>query len=149
EAYTDGSAPVRNPGGPAGFSAILVGYTDLIGPGKPLPINPSARLDLGGYVLARAAEPLPSNNRAEIAGVLAALVAVRTLGQTPPRVQPSIRSRPLTCATGPRRAPRGWRCLARRPSPGRSRQQDPHPPLPRPRNPHLLRSPSLKRQHDQ
>src|SRR5439155_22376084 len=62
---------------------ILVGYTDLIGPGKPLPINPSARLDLGGYIPARGTEPLTSNNRAEIAGVLAALEALRHLGQAP------------------------------------------------------------------
>ena len=49
EAYTDGSAPVRNPGGPAGFAAVLAGYPDLIDPDKLLHSNPSARLDLSGY----------------------------------------------------------------------------------------------------
>src|SRR5438067_672412 len=82
-AYTDGSAPVRNPGGPAGFAAVLAGYPDLIDPGKLLHTDPSARLDLSGYIPARATEPLTSNNRAEIAGVLAALEALRHLGQAP------------------------------------------------------------------
>ena len=30
EAYTDGSAPVRNPGGPAGFCAVLVGFEETL-----------------------------------------------------------------------------------------------------------------------
>lgn len=28
EAYTDGSAPVRNPGGPTGCSAVIVDFTE-------------------------------------------------------------------------------------------------------------------------
>jgi ribonuclease HI len=89
EAYTDGSAPLRNPGGPAGFAAILVGFAAPVPVGtfdRPAPI---ARLDLGGYIAARRAEPATSNNRAEIAGVLAALLALTHLAQSgaaPPQV---------------------------------------------------------------
>lgn len=81
EIYTDGSAPVANPGGPAGFSVVAVGYTKGIGAdtaGKPEPLG---RLQLGGYIPARTVEPLTSNNRAEIAGVLAALHLVGQLGK--------------------------------------------------------------------
>lgn len=79
EVYTDGSAPIRNPGGPAGFAAVVVGYPDLVQPDALHDATPYARLELGGYVPGRTAEPATSNNRAEIAGVLAALEAIRQL----------------------------------------------------------------------
>src|SRR5687768_9922432 len=81
EAYTDGSAPVRNPGAQAGFSAVLVGYYVAIPKDAPERPPPAARLDLGGYVPARTKEPKTSNNRAEIGGLLLALEALRDLGQ--------------------------------------------------------------------
>ncbi len=33
EVYTDGSAPIKNPGGQAGFAAVVVGFT------KPLDLS--------------------------------------------------------------------------------------------------------------
>jgi len=79
EVYTDGSAPVRNPGGDAGFSAVLVGFNKRVSKSTPERPEPAARLDLGGYIPKRAAPPLTSNNRAEIAGVMAAQEALRNL----------------------------------------------------------------------
>ncbi len=76
EVYTDGSAPVQNPGGQAGFAAIVVGFVKIVDAGTPARPEPLARLDLGGYVPARAAEPRTSNNRVEIAGILAGLTAL-------------------------------------------------------------------------
>lgn len=92
--YTDGSAPVKNPGGPTGFAAIATGVAASAGgaPGRVPPRPASAppgviRLDLVGRIPAR---PEASNNRAEIAGVLAALEALRHLveehGASPSRV---------------------------------------------------------------
>lgn len=80
-AYTDGSAPVRNPGGPAGFAAIVVGQA---GGDAPKTLG-SPRLDVGGYIRARKTEPKTSNNRAEIAGILAALTVIGAVasGETP------------------------------------------------------------------
>lgn len=75
EIYTDGSAPVRNPGGPCGFAAVVVGFE------KAGAREPAARLDLGGYVEGRKAEPKTSNNRAEIAGLLLAYEALNRLKQ--------------------------------------------------------------------
>jgi ribonuclease HI len=83
EIYTDGSAPVRNPGGPAGWAAVIAGFAMPVGEGSgPRPVA-LARLDLGGYVAARKAEPATSNNRAEIAGILAALAALPQLAPGP------------------------------------------------------------------
>ena len=79
EAYTDGSAPVRNPGGPAGFAAVLVGFNARVSKSTPERPTPAARLDLGGYIPQRNAAPLTSNNRAEIAGIMAAYEALRRL----------------------------------------------------------------------
>lgn len=81
EVYTDGSAPVRNPGGPAGFAAIVVGFSEPVDKYTPKRLTPQARLDLGGHIRARKSEPPTSNNRAEIAGVLAACEALRQLAQ--------------------------------------------------------------------
>lgn len=80
EVYTDGSAPVRNPGGPAGFAAVVVGYREKVKLSTPERPTPHARIDIGGYVPARPQEPRTSNNRAEIGGVLAALEVVKQLG---------------------------------------------------------------------
>src|SRR3954462_5692652 len=44
EAYTDGSAPIRNPGGPAGFAAVLIGFPDLAQSNTPQDVTPYARL---------------------------------------------------------------------------------------------------------
>ena len=79
EVYTDGSAPVRNPGGPAGFAAILVGFYATMPKDAPERPTPAARLDLGGYVPARAQGTRTSNNRAEIGGLLLALGSLRHL----------------------------------------------------------------------
>lgn len=73
-AYTDGSAPVRNPGGPAGFAAIVLAGSD----GDHQTTYP--RLDLGGSIPSRTSEPKTSNNRAEIAGIIAALTVIGTVG---------------------------------------------------------------------
>ena len=66
DVYTDGSAPRGNPGGPIGFAAVLVGK------GK-------AQIDLAGHVPGRAQFPPTSNNRAELAALILALVAVERL----------------------------------------------------------------------
>jgi ribonuclease HI len=79
EAYTDGSAPVRNPGGPAGFATVLVGFDRRVSKATPERPIPLARLDLGGYIPQRHVPPLTSNNRAEIAGIMAAQEALRHL----------------------------------------------------------------------
>src|SRR5215210_2017212 len=89
EVYTDGSAPVRNPGGPAGFSAVIVGFELPISGDITQRPRPTARLDLAGYIPERTDEPLTSNNRAEIAGVLAALAALG-LGKTSRITQQSL-----------------------------------------------------------
>jgi ribonuclease HI len=81
EVYTDGSAPLRNPGGPAGFAAVVVGFAGPAAAAAQLRPLSATRLDLGGFVPARQREPATSNNRAEIAGVLAALLALRYLGE--------------------------------------------------------------------
>ena len=60
EVYTDGSAPIVNPGGVIGFASVFV-----LGPGEAFEVN--------GGVPARSSEPPTSNNRAEIAGVIAIL----------------------------------------------------------------------------
>ena len=72
EVYTDGSAPVRNPGGQAGFAAVVAGFAEPIDALSARRPEPRAHLRLGGYVPARADDPPTSNNRAELAGVLAA-----------------------------------------------------------------------------
>lgn len=73
EVYTDGSSPVKNPGGPTGSAAIVAGF-----PGEGS--APLARLDLAAFVPARISRPHTSNNRAEIGGILLALDALRRLG---------------------------------------------------------------------
>lgn len=79
EVYTDGSAPVRNPGGPTGCAAVVVGYPDFVGQETPDDCTPYATVELGSYTPQRSSEPATSNNRAEIAGVLTALEAIRQL----------------------------------------------------------------------
>src|SRR5688572_1310253 len=79
EIYADGSAPLRNPGGPAGFAAVVVGFAEALDHSKPERPNPRARYELAGYIPERTEEPRTSNNRAEIAAVLAALEALRHL----------------------------------------------------------------------
>ena len=76
EVYTDGSAPVRNPGGPCGFAAIVLGFDRELDESIPDRPQPVARLDLGGYIEQRTTDPKTSNNRAEIAGLLAAYEAL-------------------------------------------------------------------------
>ena len=66
DVYTDGSAPRGNPGGPVGFAAVFVAK------GKR-PVNLSTAL------AGRDQEPKTSNNRAEIAGVALALLAIAGL----------------------------------------------------------------------
>src|SRR5438270_8284265 len=63
EAFTDGSAPVRNPGGPLGCSAVLLGYNEPVNHFTSHGPEPCARLDLAAYIAARTIAPLTSNNR--------------------------------------------------------------------------------------
>jgi ribonuclease HI len=89
EVYTDGSAPLVNPGGPAGFSCVLVSFKEPIDPTTSSRPQPVARVDLAGHIPARTTDPQTSNNRAELAGVLAALLAFQHLalqGYTGPEV---------------------------------------------------------------
>ena len=60
EVYTDGSAPIINPGGVIGFASVFV-----LGDGEAFEVS--------GGVPARKTEPPTSNNRAEIAGAIAIL----------------------------------------------------------------------------
>ncbi len=83
EVYTDGSAPVRNPGGPAGAAAVLVGFAAALDVGTSERPVAAATLQLGLPIPARTVEPATSNNRAEIAAVLAALAALPHLGSGP------------------------------------------------------------------
>ena len=80
EVYTDGSCPIKNPGGQAGFASVMVGFKEAIDVSKPERPEPHARLDFGGYIAKRTTEPPTSNNRAEIAGIMAACEALRQLG---------------------------------------------------------------------
>lgn len=57
--YTDGSAPIVNPGGVIGFASVFVLGDDAF--------------EVSGGVPARRTDPPTSNNRAEIAGVIAIL----------------------------------------------------------------------------
>jgi hypothetical protein len=61
EVYTDGSAPQQNPGGSTGFAAIVLGFAPCQA------TEPAVRLDVGGYLPGRTADPPTTNNRAEIA----------------------------------------------------------------------------------
>ena len=79
EIYTDGSAPIANPGGPLGFAVVAVGYSETIDVSRQDRPQPCARLDLGDFVAARKSEPKTSNNRAEIAAVLAAFQLLNNL----------------------------------------------------------------------
>ena len=66
EIYTDGSAPIKNPGGAIGFSAVfLTGDQDA--------------WEVYGGTPGRTSEPATSNNRAEIAGALTILEVLYTL----------------------------------------------------------------------
>ncbi|MEO5953228.1 MAG: RNase H family protein, partial [Chloroflexia bacterium] len=79
EVYTDGSAPIKNPGGQCGFAAVVVGFATDVDKSKPARPPAQARLDLGGFVAGRTTEPKTSNNRAEISGLLAAYEAIGNL----------------------------------------------------------------------
>jgi ribonuclease HI len=81
--YTDGCAPLQNPGGPIGFAAIVLGFA----PSQAT--EPAVRLAVGGYIPGRTADPPTTNNRAEIAGVLAALGVLRNL-PADGRVMPTV-----------------------------------------------------------
>jgi ribonuclease HI len=65
-AFTDGAC-ARNPGGPAGWSAILLNAHDVAG-GAARP--EAARIECYGHI---PASPATTNNRAEITAVLAAM----------------------------------------------------------------------------
>lgn len=58
--FTDGSAPIKNPGGAIGFSAVFV-------------LDQELAFEVFGGTPGRTTEPATSNNRAEIAGVIAIL----------------------------------------------------------------------------
>lgn len=73
EVYTDGSAPIKNPGGPIGFSAVF--------------LADGQAWEVYGGTEGRTKEPATSNNRAEIAGVLTileVLYALSTGGESLP-----------------------------------------------------------------
>jgi ribonuclease HI len=89
EAYTDGSAPVRNPGGPTGSAAVMVGFASPIDQSHPQRPPAQARLELGAYVEGRKSEPRTSNNRAEIAAMMMALETLyrlEELGHKPDKI---------------------------------------------------------------
>jgi ribonuclease HI len=65
-AYTDGAC-IKNPGGPAGWSAILLAAADLEGEKAR---NGAQKIECHGHI---ARSPNTTNNRAEITAVLAAL----------------------------------------------------------------------------
>jgi ribonuclease HI len=92
EVYTDGSAPIRNPGGRTGFAAVLLGRVDFNSENGQSDAGSAAyaKLTLGGYVPERTKEPATSNNRAEIAGVLAALEALRRLAGSTSTVREAV-----------------------------------------------------------
>ncbi len=79
EVYTDGSAPVRNPGGPTGCAAVVVGFSEPVNQFGTRRPEPQARLDIAAYLGERQKEPLTSNNRAEIAGIMLAFEALYRL----------------------------------------------------------------------
>ncbi|MGA7731292.1 MAG: RNase H family protein [Chloroflexia bacterium] len=81
EVYTDGSAPVRNPGGPTGCAVVLVGFPELVNQFSTRRPEPQARLDIAAYLGERRKEPLTSNNRAEIAGIMMAFEALYRLSE--------------------------------------------------------------------
>ena len=66
EVYTDGSAPIKNPGGAIGFSAVFL-------------LNQEEAWEVYGGTPGRTSEPATSNNRAEIAGVLSILEVIHSL----------------------------------------------------------------------
>jgi ribonuclease HI len=83
DVYTDGSAPLQNPGEPIGFAAIVLGFAAVQASG------PAVRLDVGRYIPGRTADPPTTNNRAEIAGILTPLELLRTLPAAGP-VMPTV-----------------------------------------------------------
>jgi ribonuclease HI len=99
EAYTDGSAPLVNPGGPAGFAAVVIGWTKEAAAAPAS--EPDARVDLAGFLPMRISEPPTSNNRAEVTGIIAALALLCAMTSLPEHV--SIRSDSdyaINCALG-------------------------------------------------
>lgn len=89
EVYTDGSAPVRNPGGPLGCAAVMVGFAGTVDQAVALGPKAQARLELGAYVKERKSEPRTSNNRAEIGAMMMALEALyrlHELGYKPEKI---------------------------------------------------------------
>jgi ribonuclease HI len=81
EAYTDGSAPLANPGGPAGFGAVILGFGVPLDVGTSHRPSPVARLNIAAHLPARDIEPLTSGYRAELAALLATLEVLRSLGR--------------------------------------------------------------------
>ena len=68
EIYTDGSAPIKNPGGAIGFSSVFV-------------LDKETAWEVYGGTPGRTSEPATSNNRAEIAGALTILEVIYQLTQ--------------------------------------------------------------------
>lgn len=66
EIYTDGSAPIINPGGAIGFSAVFI-------------LGQDKAWEVFGGVPGRTTEPATSNNRAEISGALTILEVLYSL----------------------------------------------------------------------
>ncbi|HMA38378.1 MAG TPA: RNase H family protein, partial [Chloroflexia bacterium] len=79
-AYSDGGAPIRDPGGPAGVGVIVVGKDLLTAPAWPASGRERVRLELSAHIPARFVLPATSQARAELAGVLAALAVLWHLG---------------------------------------------------------------------
>lgn len=68
EIYTDGSAPIKNPGGAIGFSSVFV-------------LDEDSAWEVYGGTPGRTSDPATSNNRAEIAGALTILEVIYQLTQ--------------------------------------------------------------------
>jgi len=81
EAYTDGSAPLANSGGPAGFGAVILGFNAPLDPNTSHRPSPVARLNIAAHLPVRDVEPLTSGYRAEMAALLATLEVLRSLGR--------------------------------------------------------------------
>lgn len=68
EVYTDGSAPIKNPGGAIGFSSVFL-------------LSGQTAWEVYGGTPGRKEDPATSNNRAEIAGVITILEVLYVLSQ--------------------------------------------------------------------
>jgi ribonuclease HI len=77
EVYTDGSAPIKNPGGAIGFSTVFL-------------LDEGAAWEVFGGTPGRTSDPATSNNRAEISGVLTILEVLNSLSSESAQLPKSV-----------------------------------------------------------